>query len=192
MAQGLAKKALARGHEEGQKARTSSSSLSSTIPRRAPLALLRRRSTPTVAASAAARPREAPLPASRRSIAALSSSAAANSAAAPAVAVDHVEAALADLEDDSLVVFAATAPAVRVAIGEALAQAAGNPVSPAPSTIKPGQLVSALRLLGFDRVFDVATGADLTIMEEGYELLARLAERAEAAAAAGVEEEEEE
>lgn len=198
-AQGLAKKTLARGHAEGQK--TSSSSAASTMPRRAPLALPRRRSTPSVAAAAAA------LPAGRRqrcsicshshpaapTAASLSSSAAAAANSAPVAAVDHVEAALADFEDDSLVVFAATAPAVRVAIGEALAQAAGKrPVSPAPSAVKPGQLVSALRLLGFDRVFDVATGADLTIMEEGYELLARLAERAEAAAAAGVGEEQKE
>lgn len=122
-----------------------------------------------------------------------SSAAAAKAAGDKAVVVDHVQAALADLEDESLVVFAATAPAVRVAIGEALAQATGqSPAAASPATVQPGQLVSALRLLGFDYVFDVATGADLTIMEEAYELLARLTERAEAVAAAGVEEREEE
>ena len=206
-AQGLATNTLVRGHQEGQKVKASSPSMS----RRALLAPpRRRRSTPSVAAAAAlpASPREAPLPGVRRCSSSSSSSsknspsqpsnrlcgpitaaAAAPADAPPPPAVDHVQAALADLEDESLVVFAATAPAVRVAIGEALAQATGVQPAPSPSAVQPGQLVSALRLLGFDRVFDVATGADLTIMEEGYELLARLAERAEAAASVGVDEE---
>lgn len=60
--------------------------------------------------------------------------------------------ALADLEDESLVVVAQTAPAVRVAIGEE--------VGLKPGEVKPGQLVTALREIGFDYVFDVAMGAE--------------------------------
>ena len=191
--QGLANKTLARG-QEGQKTKTSSSSM----PRRP---LFPRRSTPSVSAAAAAppaRPREEPSRCRRRRrrrcgpsplapqtlipVAAVATAADAASEDAVVAPIDHVQAALADLEDESLVVFAATAPAVRVAIGEALAQATGKPST---AVVQPGQLVAALRLLGFDRVFDVATGADLTVMEEGYELLSRLAERAEALAAAG-------
>lgn len=59
-----------------------------------------------------------------------------------------------------------TAPAVRVAIGEE--------VGLAPGSISQGQMVTALRGCGFDRVFDVDFAADLTIMEEGTELLSRL------------------
>ena len=43
----------------------------------------------------------------------------------------------------------------------------------APGTVSTGRLVNALRQLGFDYVFDSNFGADLTIMEEGTELLVR-------------------
>ena len=73
-----------------------------------------------------------------------------------------------------------TAPAVRVAIAEAF----GLP----PGAVTQGQLVSALRALGFEKIFDTLMGADLTIVEEGCELLHRLeakaAERAGKAPAA--------
>lgn len=59
-----------------------------------------------------------------------------------------------------------TAPAVRIALGEAL----GMP----PGEIVTGKLVSALRRLGFDSVLDTDFTADLTIIEEGNELLQRL------------------
>jgi len=59
-----------------------------------------------------------------------------------------------------------TAPAVRVTISEAF----GFP----PGQISTGQLVAALRALGFDYVFDTNFTADLTIMEEGSELLDRV------------------
>lgn len=59
-----------------------------------------------------------------------------------------------------------TAPAVRVALGEALGMK--------PGEIVTGKMVAALRRLGFDRVFDTDFTADLTIMEEGHELLERL------------------
>jgi NADH-quinone oxidoreductase subunit G len=59
-----------------------------------------------------------------------------------------------------------TAPAVRVAIGEAFGMA--------PGTIATGQLVAGLKLLGFDKVFDTDFAADLTIMEETTELIDRI------------------
>lgn len=58
------------------------------------------------------------------------------------------------------------APAVRVAIGEMFDMA--------PGTISTGKLVSALRALEFDRVFDTDFAADLTIMEEAAELIHRI------------------
>ncbi len=59
-----------------------------------------------------------------------------------------------------------TAPAVRIALGEALGMEAGNIVT--------GKMVAALRRLGFDSVLDTDFTADLTIVEEGNELLQRL------------------
>lgn len=60
-----------------------------------------------------------------------------------------------------------TAPAVRAALGEEF----GFP----PGTIVTGKMVSALRELGFDDVFDTNFAADLTIVEEGHEFLERVA-----------------
>ncbi len=59
-----------------------------------------------------------------------------------------------------------TAPAVRVALGEAL----GMP----PGMIVTGKMVTALKRLGFDAVLDTDFTADLTIIEEGHELIERL------------------
>ncbi|MBN2167447.1 MAG: iron hydrogenase small subunit [Marinilabiliaceae bacterium] len=59
-----------------------------------------------------------------------------------------------------------TAPAVRIALGESF----GLP----PGAIVTGQMVAALKRLGFDSVLDTDFSADLTIMEEGAELLNRL------------------
>ncbi|MEJ5315899.1 MAG: NADH-dependent [FeFe] hydrogenase, group A6 [Tenuifilum sp.] len=59
-----------------------------------------------------------------------------------------------------------TAPAVRVALGEALGLE--------PGEIVTGKMVTALKRLGFDSVLDTDFTADLTIMEEGFELLGRL------------------
>lgn len=59
-----------------------------------------------------------------------------------------------------------TAPAVRVGLGEALGLEAGQRVT--------GRMVAALKRLGFDSVLDTDFTADLTIMEEGTELLTRL------------------
>jgi len=60
------------------------------------------------------------------------------------------------------------APAVRAALGEEFDNPIGTPVT--------GKMIAALRRLGFERVYDVNFGADLTIMEEGTELLHRLSE----------------
>jgi NADH-quinone oxidoreductase subunit G len=58
------------------------------------------------------------------------------------------------------------APAVRVALGEYFGFK--------PGTLTTGQIVTALRKIGFDRVYDTCFGADLTVIEEGNELLMRL------------------
>jgi len=71
------------------------------------------------------------------------------------------------IEDKNKYVVVQTAPAVRVAIGEEFGMPIGSRVT--------GKLASALRKLGFAKVFDTDFAADLTIMEEGTELLARLA-----------------
>lgn len=70
------------------------------------------------------------------------------------------------LDDPSRHVVVQVAPSVRVSIAEEFGQA--------PGTIATGKLVSALRKLGFDRVFDTDFTADLTIIEEGHELLDRM------------------
>ncbi|MCR4398039.1 MAG: NADH-dependent [FeFe] hydrogenase, group A6 [Firmicutes bacterium] len=70
------------------------------------------------------------------------------------------------LADPTKHVVVQTAPATRVALGEELGMAAGS--------IATGKMVAALRRLGFDKVFDTDFTADLTIMEEGSELIERL------------------
>lgn len=59
-----------------------------------------------------------------------------------------------------------TAPAIRVALGDAFGLA--------PGSVTTGKMVAALRRLGFDKVFDTDFTADLTIIEEGNELLQRI------------------
>lgn len=70
------------------------------------------------------------------------------------------------LADPDKIVIAQTAPAVRTALGRDFGFA--------PGTLVTGKMVTALRQLGFDYVFDTDFGADVTIMEEGTELLGRL------------------
>lgn len=70
------------------------------------------------------------------------------------------------LADPDKIVIAQTAPAVRTALGRDFGFE--------PGTLVTGKMVSALRQLGFDYVFDTDFAADLTIMEEGTELLHRL------------------
>jgi len=70
------------------------------------------------------------------------------------------------LHDKNKHVVVQTAPAVRIALGEGLGFAPGERVT--------GKMVAALKQLGFDAVLDTDFTADLTIMEEGTELLTRL------------------
>jgi NADH-quinone oxidoreductase subunit G len=70
------------------------------------------------------------------------------------------------LNDPSKTVIVQTAPAVRVALGEAFGME--------PGTISTGKMVAALRRLGFNAVFDTNFAADLTIMEETTEFIKRV------------------
>ncbi len=70
------------------------------------------------------------------------------------------------INDPTKTVVVQTAPAVRVAIGEDLGME--------PGSIATGKMVSALRMMGFDHVFDTDFAADLTIMEETTELIDRV------------------
>ncbi len=79
---------------------------------------------------------------------------------------DDIDRVWAALDDPSKHVVVQTAPAIRAALGECF----GLP----PGTLVTGKMVSALRRLGFAGVFDTNFAADLTIMEEGTELLTRL------------------
>lgn len=72
------------------------------------------------------------------------------------------------LEDENMHVVAQTAPSIQATIGEEFGYKPGSVVT--------GQLVSALRKLGFDSVFSTEFTADLTILEEGSEFLTRLTE----------------
>ncbi len=69
------------------------------------------------------------------------------------------------LDDTEKHVVVQTAPAVRAALGEEFGLPIGTPVT--------GKMVTALKRLGFDKVFDTDTSADLTIMEEGTEFIER-------------------
>lgn len=70
------------------------------------------------------------------------------------------------LDDPKKTVVVQTAPAIRAALGECFGME--------PGTLVTGKMVTALRRMGFDAVFDTNFSADLTIMEEGTELLTRL------------------
>lgn len=70
------------------------------------------------------------------------------------------------IDDPGKIVIIGTAPSVRVGIGEEFGYPIGTNVE--------GQMVAAMRRVGFDHVFDVDFAADLTIMEEGTEFLNRL------------------
>ncbi len=77
--------------------------------------------------------------------------------------IDYVVEALNDPHKHVVV---QTAPAVRAALGEEFGMPIGTRVT--------GKMVAALKMLGFDKVYDTNYGADLTIMEEGYEFISRL------------------
>ncbi|MDA3851874.1 MAG: NADH-dependent [FeFe] hydrogenase, group A6 [Spirochaetaceae bacterium] len=79
---------------------------------------------------------------------------------------DHISFVLAALQDKSKHVVVQTAPAIRAALGEEFALE--------PGTLVTGKMTTALKNMGFDAVFDTNFTADLTIIEEGTELLMRL------------------
>jgi iron-only hydrogenase group A len=79
---------------------------------------------------------------------------------------DQVQEVWDALDDPDKHVVVQTAPAIRAALGECFDNE--------PGTLVTGKMVAALRRIGFDRVFDTDFTADLTIMEEGTELLVRL------------------
>lgn len=80
--------------------------------------------------------------------------------------MDHTNRLINDLNNPRKTVIVQTAPAVRAALGEEFGLPAGTSVT--------GKMAAALRQLGFAKVFDTDFAADLTIMEEGTELLNRL------------------
>ena len=80
--------------------------------------------------------------------------------------VDNIGDVMKAIADPTKKVVVQTAPAVRVALGEEFGMQ--------PGEIVTGKMAAALRRLGFDYVFDTDWSADLTIMEEGTELLGRV------------------
>lgn len=80
--------------------------------------------------------------------------------------VDLTRQVITAISDPKKTVVVQTAPAVRVALGEEFGME--------PGSIVTGQMASALRRIGFDYIFDTDFAADLTIMEEGTELLTRI------------------
>lgn len=79
---------------------------------------------------------------------------------------DHITNVWKALDDPEKVVVVQTAPAIRAALGECFDYE--------PGTLVTGKMVTALKQLGFNKVFDTNFTADLTIIEEGTELLNRL------------------
>ena len=79
---------------------------------------------------------------------------------------DETKTVFRKLRDKDTVVVVQTAPSVRVALGEEFGMPIGTNVT--------GKMITALKRLGFDRVFDTNTGADFTIMEEATEFIHRL------------------
>ena len=79
---------------------------------------------------------------------------------------DDTEKVWGALSEPDKYVILQTAPAVRVALGEEFGMPIGTRVT--------GKMAAAARRLGFDRIFDTNFSADLTIMEEGMELLDRI------------------
>lgn len=78
----------------------------------------------------------------------------------------HIDRIWEAIDDPETVVVVQTAPAVRAAIGEDFGMPAGSLVT--------RKMVAGLKRLGVDKVFDTNFTADLTIMEEGHELLGRI------------------
>ncbi len=71
-----------------------------------------------------------------------------------------------DIEDKKKIVVAQVAPAIRVALGEYFGMTEGG--------ITTGKIATALKMLGFDYVYDTCFSADATVLEEGAEFLGRI------------------
>ena len=84
---------------------------------------------------------------------------------------DDISVVLNALENKDMHVVVATAPSIRVTLGEEFGMPMGTNVK--------GKMVTALREIGFSKVFDVNVGADLTIMEEVNELINSLKHKKE-------------
>ncbi|MTI85108.1 MAG: 2Fe-2S iron-sulfur cluster binding domain-containing protein [Firmicutes bacterium] len=84
---------------------------------------------------------------------------------------EHINEVWEAISDPELLVIAQTAPSIQVTIGEVF----GMPIG----TFVAGKLVTSLRRIGFDKVFATDVTADLTIMEEGSELIERLVDHPE-------------
>lgn len=82
--------------------------------------------------------------------------------------IGHCKEVKAGIADASLFKMVQCAPAVRVAVAEEFGMALGS--------LTPGKMAAALRRIGFNRVYDTNFAADLTIMEEGSELIERVTE----------------
>ena len=82
--------------------------------------------------------------------------------------VNHIHKVWAAINDPSKHVIVQTAPAIRVALGELFGFE--------PGTVVTGKMVTALKRMGFDAVFDTDFGADVTVMEEAAELVYRIKE----------------
>jgi ferredoxin hydrogenase len=80
--------------------------------------------------------------------------------------VTHIQEVIKALADPNVFTMVQSAPAVRAAIAEDFGAPLGD--------LAAGRLAAALRQLGFDRVFDTNFAADVTIMEEGSELIHRV------------------
>ncbi|MBF0122156.1 MAG: iron hydrogenase small subunit [Candidatus Omnitrophica bacterium] len=78
----------------------------------------------------------------------------------------EIDAVWKSLQDTKKTVVVQIAPAVRVALGESFGYQAGE--------LTTGQIVAALKMMGFRKVFDTCFSADLTILEEGNEFIRRL------------------
>jgi NADH-quinone oxidoreductase subunit G len=78
----------------------------------------------------------------------------------------EVEGVWRELDNPAKVVVAQIAPAVRVGLGEAFGME--------PGTVVTGKIVAALKSMGFDHVYDTSFTADLTVIEEANEFLARV------------------
>jgi len=79
---------------------------------------------------------------------------------------DDVVSVLTAIENPEKTVIVQVAPAIRVSVGETFGMKPGSLVT--------GKLITALRMIGFDKVFDTDFTADLTILEEGTEFIERI------------------